>query len=219
MKLANNVRVCPAKRAAAISLLTFGVLFCASTSAVAQTAVSETVAQFFPQSLIDLNNRIDEPLKRHQCFQVIATDRTGAPEAIFATYTDGYRAVARVLTKGASGFQVAAEPSGLLLWGLDCAIALVDLAPDRRRVIHLSFQGGVHTVDWLFAWNGRDLSNYTPLVDTDLGGSDSQLIDADFVDLDRDGTLELVSRTESAKGVPAPKIFRWSSGRYVLASR
>lgn len=202
-----------------VSLLTFGVLFCASTSAVAQTAVSETVAQFFPQSLIDLNNRIDEPLNRHQCFQVLATDRTGAPEATFATYTNGYRAVVRVLRKGASGFQVAAEPSGLHLWGLDCTIALVDLAPERRRVIHLSFQGGANTVDWLFAWKGQDLSNLTPLVNTEFGGQDSQLVDADFVDLDRDGTLEIVSRTESAKGVPAPKIFRWSSGRYVLTSR
>ena len=205
----------------AVSLLTIGVLFCASTSAVAQTAVSETVAQFFPQSLIDLNNRIDEPLNRHQCFQVIASDRTGAPEAIFAAYTNGYRAVVRVLRKSASGFQVIAEPSGLHLWGLDCAIALVDLAPDRRRVIRLSFQGEANTVDWLFAWNGQDLSNLTPLVNTEFGVPDSQLHDAEFVDLDRDGTLEIVIRAESANGVPArpAKIFRWSSGRYVLTRR
>jgi len=220
MRLTNDPRRRSLKRGFAVALLMSGVLFCA-TGPVAGQTVSETVGQFFPESLAEPNSDAGEPVVRHQCLQVLTTDPSGSPETIFATYTNGYRAVVRVLRKSAGGFQVVAEPSGLHLWGLHCSIELADLGPVQQRVVHLSFEGAANTVNWLFAWNGQDLSNLTPLADTDFGSPESQLRNADLVDLDGDGTLDIVSQAHSAGGDPAPptKVFRWSSGQYVADQR
>ena len=183
--------------------------------AIGQTT-SETVAQYFPQSLIDLNASLDEPLDRHQCFQVLATDPSGSAQTIVATYTNGYRAVVRVLQRSGDGFQIAAEPSGLHLWGLDCSIELANLTA-QQRIVHLTFHGAANTVDWVFVWTGQELSNLTPLVNTDFGNPDSQFRNAELIDLDGDGALDVTSRINASGDEPTSptKVFRWTSGGFV----
>ena len=195
--------------------LAFLALFYVPGAAIAQTP-AETVAAFFPQSLIDLNASLDEPLNRHQCYQVLATDPSGSAATLVAAYTDGYSAVVRVLQRSGDSFHVAAEPSDLHLWGLDCSIQIVSL-PGHPQVVHLTFHGRANTVDWLLAWTGRELSNLTPLVNTDFGVPDSQLGNTALIDLDGDGVLDIASHGDASGNAPASatEVFRWSSGEFV----
>ena len=198
-----------------ISLFVLAVASCATP--VAGQTTDETVAQFFPQALVDLNNEIQTPLVRRQCFEVLAVDAAGSAETIFAAYTDRYLATVRVLRKRAGGFEVVAEPEGLELWAADCKVSLVDIDRNGQKEVHLSLFGAANTVDWLFSWDGLTLQNLTPNTDTGFGSLSSRLNNVDFVDIDGDGVLELSSLTlgGGSDSIPARKVFRWLSGQYV----
>lgn len=188
-----------------------------SSSAQAQS-ISDTVAQFYPQSLIDLGQELDIPMNREQCFGVLESDASGAPRTVLAAYTDHLIAVVRVLRNGGSGFAVVAEPAGFEFDGSVCTVSVTNVNNDGKPDALLTFSGGANSVNWIFSWDGQSLTNLSPTADSGLGTLLSEFRNAELLDLDNDGILEVSSWTVRAPSEPVlpNEIYRWVSDHYEL---
>lgn len=188
-----------------------------ANAVTAQESIRATVDAFYPESLVTAAEESRTlPLLRYSCYAVLETDGLGNPMTIFAAYTDAFTAVIRLLTRGTSGFRIAAEPSNLNLVGTDCRAEALDIDGDNRKDVKLSLIQDMTTLDWLFTYDGSELHNVTP-VESSLGDLSTTLFNVDLVDLNGDGIPEVVSRMP---GVPSDvvsplQVFRWSHGALV----
>jgi hypothetical protein len=64
------------------------LVFVATGGTVQNQDPRAIVEKFFPQSLIDLNERAGTTFTRNQCFAVYDTEPPGVPRTIIAAYTD-----------------------------------------------------------------------------------------------------------------------------------
>ncbi len=182
--------------------------------------VAALVAQFYPQTLVDLAKQEGSPLVRQQCFAVLEADSLG-PRTVIAGYTDTFDAEVRVLQRGASAFQLAAESTGMFHFGQSCEVALVDVNGDGVNEAHVSFTSRRSNTDWIYGWDGQRLFNVTPVSSPNApsGILETRLINASFVDLNGDGLLEAYSFSEPPVDGSAPdtsEVSHLSSGRYVF---
>lgn len=105
--------------------------------------------------------------------------------------------------------------------GESCQLALVDVNNDGRKEAHISFLTRQSTTDWVYAWDGQQLSNLTPMtvVGRLNGAAETDLRNASFLDLDGDGVLEVYSFSQPPIDGSAPAasdVFRLSGGRFVI---
>jgi hypothetical protein len=180
-------------RALKSSLFSAGLIVLAGVHGAGQEpSASAIVAQFYPQSLVQLAESSGEPYTRQQCFAVYDTNTAGSPQTIVAAYTNHETAAIRVLQAGPSGFTVVADPQGLELAGFQCEVSLVDLDSDGRKEVRVDFSAGANTITWLFKWTGQDLINVTPTTPAPASGHQtSTLIGAQLLDVDNDGVKKV----------------------------
>jgi VCBS repeat protein len=193
----------------------------ASTTIDAQQDISAVVAGFYPQSLVDLAARSGEPFDRNQCYAVFDALPSGAPKTVVAAYTNESSAAIRVLRSNASGgFEIAAEPIEYDLSGEQCQVKLVDLDNDGRNEIFVSFSAMVNDVSWVFAWDGQQLTNLTPLgASWRSGTKPTRLFRTEIVDVDNDGVKELLVNSQYPPRLNEPSkpdlLFRLVGGQFV----
>jgi hypothetical protein len=138
---------------------------------------------------------------------------------IVAAYTNLSSAAVRVLAADVSGFRLVAEPVGEDHAGWTCEVRRVDVDLDGKYEAHVKFWANNGSTDWIYAWDGQQLSNLTPGRSGPLGGFfETNLINASVEDIDGDGILEVFTFSQTkANGQPAPpEIYRLSDGRFVL---
>lgn len=182
--------------------------------------VRAIVEQFYPQSLVDLSAEAGTHGDRQNCFAVFDAEPSGAPQTIFAAYTNSFVGAIRVLRPEGGQFHVAAEPQQYQLFGHTCQIELADLDRDGRKEIHLLFTQGTASVHWFFKWDGQSLTSLTPATaDPFQGRLLSDLRRADLVDVNNDGVLEVLTVgywNPFADDPPAPdRLYKLSGGRFV----
>jgi hypothetical protein len=206
--------------AAAVILTTF-----VSVSEAQQSGDDALVAQFFPRPLIDESvsdfNSGGPPPFQTSNYVAADLDGTGIAQYLVAAYTNGFSAVARVIKKQGTTGSVVAEPPLPLMAGVYPFVDLVDLDGDGRPevVITLTSAAGFDA-DWIFKWDGLNLNSIGPSeVGTD-GNTSTILGDADFVDLNGNGILDIINPPEPINLSDAPNtdpftVFALSGGTYV----
>jgi hypothetical protein len=206
-----------------IAIALVGLVSAARAGAQTPPTAAGIAAQFYPQRLVDLGERAgDVPVDRRQCQAVVDTLPSGAPRAIVAGYTNTSSAAILMLqSDGSGGFRVAAsEPQALDLFGAECEVKLLDVDRDGRPEIAITFSVMVNDLTWVMKWNGQQLVNLTPLERNPDGTGISLLRNAEFVDVDNDGILEIAvvgQYPPPADGSPAKpdSVFKLSGGTYV----
>ena len=204
---------------------------CASSIAFGQQGGPEDsiVKQFFPQKLIAESN-IDFAKGGPTPFQAFAyadadLNGTGTANFIVAAYSNGFCGAVLVLQKqGTSAAQVAA-PSFPLMCGIYPSVTMLDVDNDGRPEAIVSFSSARGAgADWVLKWNGTTLRSIGP-TSVDANGNIATLLsEAQFIDLDGDGTLEIISAPQSGpvlNGKPVPgtlTVFGISNGMYQRSS-
>jgi hypothetical protein len=188
------------------------------TTAAQESQLSSIVGQFYPTALdADLAaiGRGNTDVRR-QCYVVLSADALGNPAIVLAAYTNSQHGVVRVLARTAAAFVVLDETAGPLLVGSSCRAEAVDLDRDGRPEAVVRFVTQGETNDWVYAWRDGALADLSPLTPE---GVPIPVHDAQFIDLDDDGILELRGTPTQPDGsaAPAPVMtFRLSAGSYVL---
>jgi hypothetical protein len=180
--------------------------------------LSAIVDSFYPADLIASALQVGERPVRRQCFAVLESDSSGRPRVVAAAYTNLTIGAIRVLTSDGSGFRVAAEPRGEDLAGWTCEVRRVDVDLDGRYEAHVKFAANNGSSDWLFAWDGQQLVNLTPVVTNPLDGvAETTLRNAELFDTDGDRIPEVYTYSIHRGGEPPfpPAIYRLGNGRYV----
>lgn len=194
------------------------ILHLVCLSAGAQGDLGTTVAQFYPQSLMDLAAEVGRDLHREQCFAVLENDATGNAKTVVAAYTNLTIGEVLVLGKTSNGFAVVASASAAdFHTGWQCEIEAVDVNHDGRKDAHIGFLARNSSMDWIYVWDGQQLVNLTPVTPEPLSGVlKTDLINADLVDLDGDGLLEVYSfSVPPREGLGRPsRLYRLVDGRY-----
>lgn len=168
-----------------------------SAEPLAQTD-EQIVQQFFPQRLIDESG--DDFAKGgpppFQTFDFAAADLNGTGNADFivAVYSNGFSGVIRVLQKQNDAFQLVDEPDIPSMGGDFPEVRLLDLNNDERPEVIASFASARGpTEDWVFKWDGTELSLFGPTEIDALGITHTLLSDASFIDLNGDGVVEIIN--------------------------
>jgi len=156
------------------------------------------VDQFSPENLIQESLEESQegglPPFRASDFVVGDLEGTGQPDFIIAAYTNGFSAAVRVLKKQGGTFVLADQSHVDWLTGIFPSVRLLDLDGDKKPEIIASFSGPRGAVaDWVFRWNGNSLELISPQPFDADGRLFIALVDSLFVDLDRDGKLEVIS--------------------------
>jgi hypothetical protein len=182
-----------------------------------QTNVETIVSEFHPQALDVLSVESRGEIKREQCFAVIDQDSSG-PLTILAAYTNLTTARVRLLSRNGSSFAVVAEPLEERFAGWTCEVHPVRLDSEVRKGAHVKLYGNRGSSDWVFAWDGSTLTNITPLATGPLGFIESQLLNAEVVDVNGDGVSEIYSFSQPPdSGASEPAyIYRIVDGNYAL---
>ena len=157
----------------------------------AQTlAVQTIVNEFFPQARL----AADDPRDRRSCYGVLETTSSGNASLIVAGYTNGFSAVARVLGKDASGsFSIFDEtPATVNMRGITCEVEFADFDSNGHLDVLLTLDAIKGSESWAFKWSGSGLVNLTPTY-IESGRQRSSLIDAALVDVNRDGSLQILT--------------------------
>jgi hypothetical protein len=96
--------------------------------------LADTVAQYYPQALIDeaLEIRGAQP-NRKQCFGVLEASASGAPQIVVAGYTNMMSGAIRLLRAAGSGFEIAGEANAADLAGWECKVEALELDGDSRK--------------------------------------------------------------------------------------
>ena len=162
----------------------------------AQT-VQQTVSQFYPQRLIDAANnaQLGSSYDQLSCYAVYDSFANASPRTIIAGYSNGVRADVLVLQAGSPNqFQQIYEVADLPLTGTDCEVQLIDLNGDGSNEVVASFSSlRGNSIDWIFTWDGKKLTNIGPTTTDPKGRIISAAMNSDFVDLYHNGTLQIVS--------------------------
>jgi hypothetical protein len=201
----------------AIASLTIVMLFFASGHMPgAQTLTTQQIVdQFYPARLSP------EDGQRFACYQVYATLPSGDPSTIVAAYTDGFKAVVRVLRNDGGTFSVAADSDpAWQMGGADCDLDLVDVDGDSQKEIFATFYAMRGAEHWIMKWDGATLRNMTA-TRTTRSGIASDMSDASLVDIYHDGTLQVFVADGMYQGDGEPRtdpdqVYRLSNGQYVF---
>lgn len=183
-------------------------------------AVDEILRATYPDKRLEPEEASD----RQFCHKVTAVAADGAPEQIVAGYTDGLRAILRILKRDASGaYSIAYDsPPDLKMMGWFCKIDSADLDGDSiPEILFSGIQAKGHEL-WVFRSTSDGLENLTPLEGRSRSWS-SSLSSAYPVDLNHDGTLQVLTAT-GAEIEPGGRIrvaatlYRMSRTRLVSAA-
>lgn len=191
----------------AILLCFFFVNTSTSRSNTPLSSDDDLVKQFFPQRLIDESvedfaNGGPSPFTA-MAFAPADLNHTGTNEFIVAAYSNGFSAAILVLKRQGNSAAVVAEPDLRLLAGIQPSVRLIDLDKDQRPEVLVSFTSARGpSADWLFRWTGSALSLIGPSSTDANGDVTTQLSNADFVDLNNDGVLEIINPPQF--GLPGP---------------
>lgn len=180
--------------------------FPGAPGAAQETTSEEVVAEFFPQRLIDES---EDDHARGGPLPFRASDfvesELGGEGVSFlvAAYTNGFSGAVRVLRKVGTQWQLVDEPRLPRLGGVFPSVSLVDLESDGLPEVLVSLSSGRGpTADWVFAWEESHLVPVNPVVADDAGEIDTVLSDADLLDLNGDGRLEMINPTGSGPVAP-----------------
>jgi hypothetical protein len=189
-----------------------------AVGAAAQTD-SQVVASVFPQRLIDESQRDYQaggPLP-FQTFSYVAADLDhDGSNYLVAAYSNGFSGAVRVLRRANGTARVVAEPDLPLLGGIFPEIRLVDIEGDDRPEVAVSYSSARGpAADWLFRWDGAKLTVFGPTTRDESGDIDTELANADFVDVNGDGILEIVNPTESDSGIGGWEVYRLEGSDFV----
>jgi hypothetical protein len=209
-----------ARRSRAWSLAWLPLLL-SPAGAGAQTD-SQVVETFFPQRLIDESRRDYQrggPLPfRTSAFVVADLDNDGSP-FIVAAYTNGFSGVVRVLERVDGTARLVHEPDLPALGGVFPSLRLLDFDHDGRAEVVVSCTSARGpTADWVFRWDGSRLALLGPTTRDALGVADTPLSNADFVDIDGDGILEVLNPTGADSGPGAWEVYRLEERTYVAGA-
>jgi VCBS repeat protein len=195
---------------------------CETTAGSAQVPPSAAaiVQQFYPQRLVDLGEQTGGPFDRRQCYAVYDTEPSGAPRTIVAAYTNTSSAAIRVLrANGGGSFDVVADPQEFDFFGSRCEVTLPDLDNDGRRDIIVTFGMMVSDVSWVFKWDGQQLDNLTPVTANGDGTLKTDLYNAEALDIDGDGVMEIYSVGQYPPSLEGPSkpdlVYKLFGDRYL----
>ena len=201
-----------------------------STSSLTQEPSDEQIVrQFFPQRLLvesieDFESGGPPPFEAFD-FAIADLEGSGVAEFIVAAYTNGFSGAVRVLRKRNNSVFLVAEPDLPLLGGVFPKLELVDMDNDGRPEVIASFSSARGAAaDWIFKWNLTTLDLIGPSSVDEEGNLSSVLSEADLVDLDGDGILEIVNppqlgplpRDEEELSIGGFEVFSLSEGRYTF---
>ena len=159
---------------------------------------ADIVKSFFPQKLRDESEQDfisggPEPSEFFD-FELGDLENTGSKDFIVAAYTNGFSGVIRVLRKRGDSFILADEPDLPLLGGVLPKVKLLNLDTEPRPEVIVSFSSARGpSSDWVFRWDGNTLNLVGPTITDENGDTSTILSEADFVDLDGDGVMEIVN--------------------------
>jgi hypothetical protein len=171
----------------------------------AQQTDEEIAKQFFPQRLIDESAQDfaqggPEPTQFLD-FKVADLNGVGTNDFIVAAYTNGFSGAIRVLRKQGNTASIVSEPNLRLLSGIIPKVQLLDLDKDGRPEIIVSYSSARGpAADWVFKWNGTALNLIGPSVTDANGDVSTVLSEADFIDLNGDGILEIINPPQDSPG-------------------
>jgi hypothetical protein len=181
------------------------------------------VQQHFPQWLIDestadVSHGGPRPFR---AFAYTAADLNGSGQSDFvvAAYSNGFSGAVVVLSgHGAAAVEIA-NPQFPQMSGSAPAVKAIDMNHDGRQeiVVSLTSARGV-SADWVLQWDGTTLCSIGPTALDTNGNEDTVLNDADFIDFDGDGTLDIVNSMEfdavDATAVDTFQVFKLLNGRF-----
>jgi len=193
-----------------------GLLFAVAASA--QTGGDDTlVMQFYPsaltsESVADFGLGGPPPFTAYD-YRYANLDGPGSQQYIVAAFSNGFSGRVAVLRKqGSSAMQVAA-PDFPLMGGVRPTVALYDVEGDGKPEVLISFTAARgSSADWLLKWDGSTLRSIGPAVQDAQGNIATSLVEADFVDINGDGILEIINAPETTNGVF--QVFKLSNGSY-----
>jgi hypothetical protein len=144
-------------------------------------------------------------------------DGSGRASYIVAAFSNGFSGAVAVLARqGTSAFQVAA-PRFPLMMGIQPHVRLLDVDRDGRPEVIVSFSSAKGlNAEWVLRWKGGTLEPMGP-GDADADGDATTLLhDALFIDLDGDGTLEIVNTPDESPDNDAVEyeVYALAGGRY-----
>ena len=179
-------------------MLLLSLLMNSASSRPSSPGDEDLVKQFFPQRLIDEStedfaNGGPSPVQA-MAFAVADLNHTGTNEFIVAGYSNGFSAAILVLKKQGNSAVVVNEPDLRLLAGITPAVRLLDLDKDERPEVIVSFTSARGpSADWVFRWTNSALNLIGPSSVDENGDITTKLSEADFVDVNHDGVLEIIN--------------------------
>jgi len=191
-----------------------------AAGAAAQTD-SQVVEAFFPQRLLEESRRDYQqggPLPfRTSAFVVTDFDNTGS--FIIAAYSNGFSGVIRVLKRVHGTASLVDEPDLAALGGVFPKVQLLDFDGDGRFEVVVSYTSARGpTADWVLRWDGTKLRLFGPAGRDALGVTDTPLSNADFLDIDGDGILEILNPAGADSGARAWQVYRLADRTYVASA-
>jgi len=214
-------------------IVVVGVCTAASaTSSEPSVSAQQVVDQFFPSRLHSVAAGYSAWALENSfsAFVVVEALPGGDPKTIVAAYSNGVGGAIRVIRAQPDGsYGLAFEPTGLDIGGTSVSMESLVIDESGLPTVKVSFGTvRVQTADWIFRWDGAQLVNLTPMETEEDGTKDTLLVLSGFVDLDHDGTLEIISTENYPPQVPeegdppaelpdaAWSIYRLTSSGYVL---
>lgn len=171
-------------RARAFGILIAGMVL--SVCAAASPSDEDIVRQFYPEQLTKGAMKAGSELNQWS-FTRVDLDRSGHQDYLAVAYGNGISGAVRVIKAAGGTPRVVSAPAAPSLLGLDPQIQAVDVNGDGIPELIVSYTSGrSHRNYDVFAWKNGDIA---PIGDS--------FVDADFVDLDGDGKLEVVEPTET----------------------
>lgn len=154
---------------------------------------TQIVDHFYPQKMLDLKSAQNVGSRR-ECFAVYDRLTDGTPKTIMAGYGSGFDGAIAVIQLQPSGnYQVVYEPSGLAMDGASCSVKVVDVTGDGVPEVWYRFGGQRGDGNWVFKWDGTQLTNIGPTAENSRVGTWSNISNGSLVDLYHDGTLQIYS--------------------------
>jgi hypothetical protein len=201
------------------------IILVLGSGAPAQDTEDALVRQFFPQWLAaEANKELAQggptPFQAY-AFQDADLNGTGIADFIIAAYSNGFSGAVVVLRKVGTSAVTVAAPSFPLMGGVYPSIRMLDVDHDRRPEAVVSFTSARgQSADWVLKWNGTTLQSIGPVSVEPDGNIATLLSEAEFVDLNGDDTLEIISAPQSglsSNGQEAKeglRVFSLANGTY-----
>lgn len=170
------------------------LLLLSATIATAQSSDQSIVDANYPAELIaDFAKFATPQMTLDQSGNFVAgdLDGTGQTNYLVAGYTNGRKGAVRVIRKSGNNATVVAAPDFPGMGGHFIAVELIDLDADRRPEVIVQCSGMRAATHWIFKWSAGQLNVFGPS-ETVNGVIAPTTVNADYVDLDGDGVLEVV---------------------------